>query len=226
MSSPIALERKNIARQLLIKWHQRLAHGRRTELLGIEIARLMRQFGESLKCVDVGCGDMQIADAVAAQLPMSIWSCLDIYPPSPAVFGDPRWRKYVQFDGASLPFSDLELDIALFCDVLHHIHDKSRAGLLREAARVADRVIVKDHFEYGFWSRTTLRAMDFVGNWAYGVSVPDRYFDQESFNATVQAAGLRIESMQIGMRMYDHLGPLARIFSENLQFLAVLRRAS
>ena len=118
---------------------------------------------------------------------------------------DPIWKCYQQFDGSSLPFDEHAFDVVIFSDVLHHVPADLVSPLLKSAARVGRFVLIKDHFEYGWFSRNVLRAMDFVGNYGYGISVPEVYFSRDSFSATILDAGLRIDDMNIGINLYDHL---------------------
>jgi|OpeIllAssembly_1097287.scaffolds.fasta_scaffold398332_1 hypothetical protein len=228
MSSPIARPEKHWIERRLVNLHHSLSHQRRVAILAETIAAEIRRnfpVGDGgLGGVDIGCGDMSVAEGISAKEPHVRWTCLDIYPLPESLHGDPRWSKYRQFDGATLPLDDQSVDFALFTDVLHHVPDPRRAPLLREAARVARAVIVKDHFEYGMPSRAILRAMDFVGNWGYGVSVPERYFDEASFRALVTSARLRVASLRTGIDLYRHLGPFHAIFRPRWQFIATLLR--
>jgi len=52
------------------------------------------------------------------------------------------------------------------------VHDSVNIKtLLIEAKRVSNIILIKDHFEYGLWSRRILQLADFVGN--YGVMAND-----------------------------------------------------
>jgi hypothetical protein len=62
--------------------------------------------------------------------------------------------------------------------------------------------------------------MDFVGNYGYGISVPNCYFSRDSFAATVRDAGLRIDDMDIGINLYDHLPLVRSVLSSKWQFVA------
>ena len=83
-------------------------------------------------------------------------TCLDTYPLPAELEADASWGKYREFDGRHIPFSNQEFDVALLCDVLHHDLNNAEQ-LLSEAARVARFIIIKDHFEYGWYSRQMLR---------------------------------------------------------------------
>jgi SAM-dependent methyltransferase len=96
------------------------------------------------RCLDVGCGDMTLVEAMQARKSRTDWRCIDVHDVPPEQRDDARWRKYSRFDGRTIPFGDGEFDIALLCDVLHAPADAAR--LLTEAARVARHVLLKDHF--------------------------------------------------------------------------------
>jgi len=133
---------------------------------------------------------------------------------------DPIWQRYQQFDGSSLPFDEHAFDVVIFSDVLHHVPACLVSPLLKSAARVGRFVLIKDHFEYGWFSRNILRAMDFVGNYGYGISVPEFYFSCDSFAATVREAGFHINDMDIGINLYDHLPFVRSVLSSKWQFVA------
>jgi hypothetical protein len=211
MSSPIALEHKPSSKQALVNLHQTLSHGRRVRVLAERIAMHIEALvpHDRAQCLDIGCGDMTIAEAIAGHMPRTDWRCIDVHELPPGLRGDSRWRKYTRFDGRTIPYGDREFDVALLCDVLHHTPENA-ARLLAEASRVAQCVIVKDHFEYGLYSRSMLRLMDFVGNWGYGISVPERYLTRGGF--------------EHGLELYKHL-PIVRTFLRaDWQFISVLRR--
>ncbi|MDP3221885.1 MAG: hypothetical protein Q8M96_01995, partial [Rubrivivax sp.] len=91
------------------------------------------------------------------------------------------------------------------------------------AARVGHSVLIKDHFEYGWLSRQALRAMDFVGNFGYGVSIPDRYFDHSSFTDLCGSAGVACQRVEVGLKMYEHLPVLRSVLRPEWHFFATCR---
>ena len=177
---------------------------------------------DRISILDIGCGDMQLAEGILQELPDVTLTCIDIHP-LPDVFQElPRWSKYHQFDGRHIPFKPSQFDAALFSDVLHHDQDGMRE-LLSEAARVARYIIVKDHFEYSIFSRWILKILDFVGNWGYGIKLPRTYFRQEEFNALCSELGLKLIYLRHGIDLYAHLPIANRIINPELQFIALLQ---
>lgn len=224
MSSPIAKNDKSGFDKALIAGHQTLSHGHRVRCLVEVFSQQLDSLGleGSLQLLDVGCGDMSLARGLAEAIPGIKTTCVDIYPP-PSLekqSQDPFWKNYEQFDGWTLPYDKGSFDVAIFSDVLHHVPPDRLICILESAARAARFVLIKDHFEYGYWSRQCLRAMDFIGNYGYGVSVPDHYFTPESFVSVIERSGLAIDQLVPGIRLYDHLPIVRSILAPRWQFIA------
>lgn len=226
MSSPITSKRKNFFDRGLINIHQASSHSHRVEILsdliGLKIKALCQS--DNIKCLDIGCGDMSIISSIAKKNGNIDWIGLDIHPLPEIMKDTPLWQHYRQFDGQRMEFGDNQFDIGIFSDVLHHVPESSRIGLLKEAARSCNAIIIKDHFEYGFYSREMLRIMDFLGNYGYGVSVPKRYFDHASFKNSIAAAGLTVRSLDIGIKLYEQLPILKHILKPQWQFISILSK--
>jgi SAM-dependent methyltransferase len=223
VSSPIANPNRSRFQEFLVGLHQSWAHGSRTQklatLIGSNIAKLYPETGRTIQALDVGCGDMTIAESIQATHPHIHWTCTDIHQLPTHLTEAAKWKKYRRFDGSTLPFADRTFDLVLFSDVLHHCLPKAPA-LLREAGRVGRHVMVKDHFEHGWLSRSVLRLLDFAGNFGYGIPIPDRYFTKQTFATTAAQAGL--ESLQMNNHIILYPSCLSLVFPPHLQFLALL----
>jgi SAM-dependent methyltransferase len=174
---------------------------------------------EGSAMLDLGCGDLAILNELRVQRSLRRCVGADVW----ALQSDvPAGCEYLTIqDGEPLPLRDAEFDTVIVVDVLHHSRDPR--WLLSQALRVGRTVIVKDHFEYGAWSRLLLRFLDYLGNHAYGVNVPERYFTQESFGRLVSET-LPGGSWQVmpGLNLYSHIPGASIFFPPKLQFLAVL----
>lgn len=226
MSSPIASSDKSVIKKALINFHQKASHNYRVDLLAGMLGGTIDNLypdKEKIKCLDIGCGDMTIAETIAENHPKTDWTCIDIHPLPKELEGEEKWKKYRQFDGLNIPFEDNTFQAALFVDVLHHI-DADLTNNLKEAARVSETVIIKDHFEYTLYSRNMLKVMDIVGNWGYGVSIPDKYFSKKRFQKLVDDCGLEIVDIDAKIPLYQHNFVLNTILRPEWQFIAVLRK--
>lgn len=232
MSSPIAKTKKTKFDQRLINTHKKLSHSSRIEILAHEFANLIKnlQTNEKIlkpRILDVGCGDMTLAEQVEKIVGKCILKCADIHPCSQELKNqDVRWAKYTQFDGRNIPFDDDSVDFLIFSDVLHHVPDSLRTELLTSAARVSKYILIKDHFEYGWFSRQALRAMDWVGNYSYGISIPEKYFDRHSFNETLSSANLHADKICTGLDLYNHLPLVRNVLNRDWHFFAICQKCS
>lgn len=228
MSSPLARPRRHPLKDAVVRLHQKTSHHHRIDTLAQLLAETLERTVPgtgSIRCLDIGCGDMTLAESIAARLPRTAWHCIDIHPLAESLTADPRWAKYQQFDGCTINAATHAYHAAFFCDVMHHIPGDLIANL-REAARVSEWVIIKDHFEYSRYSRTLLQLMDVVGNWGYDISIPRRYFNRSRFEELVKACGLEIAELKVGIELYRHNALFHRLLRPQWQFIAVLRPAA
>jgi ubiquinone/menaquinone biosynthesis C-methylase UbiE len=228
VSSPIANQKPTFFHNELVGFHQKAAHKNRilrlSQLLGHLIFSLRETGQKRVMALDVGCGDMTIAENISREFPDVEWKCTDIHPLPPNLNESEKWKKYCQFDGRRLPFDNGSFDVVLFSDVLHHCMPQA-ATLLQEAARVGKYIVVKDHYELSWFSRQMLRFMDFFGNYGYGIKIPSRYFTPKSFVETCEAAGLRLTRHEHGIDLYSAFPILKLMINSRWQFLAVLEKA-
>ena len=203
----VALERKN-ASDTLASARRTSSHDHRVGVLADRLALHIESLvprGRA-RCLDIGCGDMSLAEAVQARASRTDWRCIDVHGLPVGSSEDPRWSKYRQFDGRRIPHADGEFDVALLCDVLNHAPEDA-AELLAEAARVASHVLVKDHFEYG----------------NDGGSVPERYFTCEGFVRLANQQRLVITAIDSGLDLHDQAPGIGTLLRPDWQFIAVLR---
>ena len=224
MSTPLANKNKNKIQQMLISMHQKTSHSHRIDLLSGLFAGLIKKYlGEKkLKCLDVGTGDMVIAEHIAKRLPNSSWVCTDLYELSEEFKAQERWQKYIAFNGKDLPFENNQFDVIVFSDVLHHTGENLEP-LLNEAQRVGKYILIKDHYEYGWYSRMMLKAMDIFGNWAYKVTIPEHYLSPKKANIIFSNMGLECLEEISSIELYDHLPIIRSVLKSKWQFITLLK---
>ena len=194
--------------------HERLheihAGGRRLRVLSAALAPLLPP---DARVLDVGCGDGRLAAHIRARRPDLAIEGVEVKPRPQAAI------PVAPFDGRAIPFPDAAFDAALIVDTLHHADDPQ--ALLKECARVAPRVVVKDHLREGWLARPTLRFMDWVGNRRHGVSVPEDYWPRARWDQAFAALGLQVEAFA-PVRLFPP--PLSWVFGRDLHFAAALVR--
>ena len=222
----MSVKGKGFVKKSIRNVHHSLSHFNRIEILSNEISDLINtNFSgkRDMKAIDVGCGDMRLSEAVNEKLKSTVaWTCIDVFNPTIEKGDEERWKKFMKFDGQNIPFEDKNFDFATICDVLHHDqHNASR--VVDEARRVSNFVIVKDHFEYGAFSRQVLRAMDWIGNYGYDVTIPEKYYSQSRFNEMIEKLGMEIKTLKVGIDLYEHLPLIGSIPKPKWQFVALLK---
>ncbi len=214
MSSPRAKPSYTRADRALIALHQAASHGRRVKLL---IDALGAHVPHGATLLDLGCGDLGIAAGLRRTRTLARCVGADVWPARTAA---PEGCEYHEIALAGrLPWDTRAFDVVLLVDVLHHAEQPE--ALLCEALRVGARVLVKDHFEYGWPSRTLLKLLDWLGNRAYGVPVPGRYFTPARFDALVALSGA-CARIDVGLDLYGHWPLIRLLVPPRLHFVARL----
>jgi 2-polyprenyl-3-methyl-5-hydroxy-6-metoxy-1,4-benzoquinol methylase len=193
--------------------------------LATVIAKIIQsKFGTSppIRILDFGCGDMKIAQCVHRIIPTSNWTGTDVRE---------NWENealgfpYAKFENNNLPFADNSFDIVVMNDVLHHIRKDEQAVSIHECLRTGKMILIKDVFEKGLFSRFILILMDIVGNWAYRVRIPTRYFTRKSFLKFCNENTIECDIIISEIALYNHLPFMVRLLSPpDLHFIAILRK--
>ena len=195
---------------LIARIHGGMVFARRVRVLADHIEPHLPR---NATVLDIGCGDGQLAALLEARRPDIAARGVDVLV-----------RKVTaipidHYDGLHLPASDGAYDVALLIDVLHHADDP--LAVLREAARVARLVVIKDHSRKGVLAGPTLRLMDWVGNARHGVALPYNYWSPAQWSEAFEALELEPSAMNRRLGLYS--APASWLFDRSLHFVAALR---
>jgi SAM-dependent methyltransferase len=191
-------------------FHEKAVFSRRVRVLADRLAPLLPP---GRRVLDVGCGSGSLANALLARRPDLAIEGYDVLARPESVI------PVIRFDGTHLPVPDRAADAVLLVDVLHHAEDP--VTLLRECARAAPVVLVKDHFADSKLDEQILRFMDWVGNAPHGVVLPYHYFSTASWAEALSAAGLRETERSEVPGLYPF--PFSLVFGGRLHFVARLQ---
>ena len=114
-----------------------------------------------------------------------------------------------------------KFDLIIAVDVLHHIGIDDAHKILKKLSKISRHIIIKDHFEHGFFSRHLLRFVDFYANYAHGVNIPKKYFDYKSWNKTVHKSSLK--EIKFIKNFQQHDGLFNLILNKKHHFISLLK---
>jgi len=165
----------------------------------------------NIRILDFGSGfEPRIASYIKSTLEKEIKieiTCIDLYSKKELdILNDNYDLKF--YNISSINNFDKKFHFCIISDVFHHIGiDKSNKILtiLNKIKKISNIIIIKDHFEYNFFSRQTLRFMDFIGNYYNSVNIPKKYFTKKIFNKLIKKANFKIISKILNVRYYNKL---------------------
>jgi ubiquinone/menaquinone biosynthesis C-methylase UbiE len=225
MNSPIANKNKKWFQWKLIAFHHKYSQNTRSLILGNIFAEIIQSeinCDKPFEALDFGCGDMKIATCIHQLIPTVNWTGTDV---PEKLDHEILPYRYICFKNNKLPFETNQFDVVIMSDVLHHIAEKGQDVAIKECARVGKIVILKDVIEKGIFSRFILLIMDIIGNWAYGVRIPTRYFTKQRFLEFCKKNSLKVEIKVEKVELYNHLPWIVRIMAPpDLHFIAILKK--
>lgn len=122
--------------------------------------RILQLLPERCRILDIGSGSCKLAELLSDSGYRV--TPLDVQEQS---FSD-RMSSTL-FNGSDIPFRDDSSDISLIVAVLHHIPEQGQERLLREAGRVASRVLVMEEVYESEWERKKTYLMDKLWNFKF-----------------------------------------------------------
>ncbi len=182
---------------------------------------------ESLKIpnpilLDYGCGNLSLAYHLKKNGCIKDFIGIDTYekPFFSDIDTNLLYKNYLQID-KNVNFNLANnYDVCIMVDVLHHIDESERVKILKNIQENSDFLIIKDHLEHSLVSRYLLRLADFFGNYAYGVTIPKKYFTREAFLDLMLSAGY-IE-IQFFSDVKIHDGLFGFIIKKKYHFISIL----
>ena len=160
---------------------------KRLSLVMIKISKeIHKKDKRKINILDFGCGSMEISKKLEKLSYVKNIVGVDTYS------GKFKTKKmqYLQYE-EFFKKNRKTFDLIIAVDVLHHIGIDKSYKTLKELSKYSKNIIIKDHFEYGYFSRQLLRFVDFYANYAYDVSIPKKYFDHLSWKKTIKKSNLK-----------------------------------
>ena len=117
-----------------------------------------------------------------------------------------------------------KFNFCLVIDVLHHIglHNNSKIfEIIKKLRKRSKFLIIKDHFQNGFFSNLALIIMDFVGNYYHNIKIPRTYFTIKTFENFLSKMNLE-ELKRIDNKKY-YKWYWFYFNSSKLQFISIVK---
>jgi|TARA_B110000114_G_C14984526_1_gene353940 cyclopropane fatty-acyl-phospholipid synthase-like methyltransferase len=183
----------------------------------IDISREISKKNKKKICVlDFGCGSMEVSKKLQKRNFVKNIIGTDIF----EYDYENKNMKYIETKKL-FKSKPKKFDIVIAIDVLHHMGIDNSYKILKKLSKISTHILIKDHFEYGFFSRQLLRFVDFYANYAYDVVIPKSYFNKKLWTNTVKKASLketlRIENFQ------QHDGVFNFILDKKHHFVSLLK---
>jgi hypothetical protein len=179
---------------------------------------------KDLFILDYGCGTMNFSLRLKEEGRISKFIGMDVFPnPDHTKNAGEIWKNYRQIPKDGISKSTENFDVVIVVDVLHHALEKDQTKILQSLADISRYIVIKDHFEYGLISRHLLRLADWYGNYAYGVSIPKRYFTKKRWTTLIENAGLRELKLKSNIKVHD--GFFGLLISPRHHFISILQKS-
>ena len=186
----------------------------RTKILSKIIVEIILKYSkkkETIKIIDYGSGFQPkvifyIYESLKNEHKINVKiCCYDMYD-SQYLKNLNQNKDIIFFHINNLNLDSTKYDFCLINDVLHHIgveKVQELKNLIIELQNKAEFVLIKDHFQYGFFSNLTIRVMDFLGNYFNNVPTPNKYFNKTSFNSLLKISNLKIVEKVFNIKLYQ-----------------------
>jgi len=171
---------------------------------------------KKITILDFGCGSMEISKKLEKLSYVKQITGVDTFV---SKFKTKKLR-YVQYNDF-FKSNKKKYDIAIIVDVLHHVGIDDSYKVLKKLSKISKNIIIKDHFEHGFFSRQLLRFVDFYANYAYDVNIPNKYYDYSSWKKTIKKSSLK--EIKIIKSFQQHDGLFNFILNKRHHFVSHLK---
>ena len=212
----------NKALIFLSNFIRKLFGGDKLQRINGEIVKISKEISQKKKkkitVLDFGCGSMNVSRKLNKYSFIKQIVGIDTF----YFKFESKKMQYVQSD-KFFKSNNTKFDLVIAIDVLHHIGIDQAPKVLQKLSKISNNIIIKDHFEHGFFSRHLLRFVDFYANYAYGVNIPKKYFDYKSWNKVVKKSALNEVKLIKNFQQHDGLFNL--ILNKKHHFISILKNA-
>jgi hypothetical protein len=128
--------------------------------------------------------------------------------------------RYINISDKKNKLSKNRFDVAIIIDVLHHIGIDRCHTEIKNISNVSRYIIIKDHFEYGYFSRQILRFGDWFGNFGTEINIPEKYFTEIKWKKILKK--LKLNQIKIIRNVSQHKGLFSLLLPSKHQFISII----
>jgi hypothetical protein len=184
-----------------------------------EILLLKKALNRKLYLFDYGCGKMDFTIFLIKKRLINNAICVDNYELQNNIIN--QKYQYINISKNKKIFKKNQFDIAIIVDVLHHIGINKCEKELKKICNISKYVIIKDHFEYGYFSRQILRLSDWFGNYGTDINIPKKYFTEFKWQKLIKK--LKLNQIKMIKNVSQHKGLFSLILPSKHQFISVIK---
>lgn len=183
-----------------------------------EIYLIKKKINRRIKLLDYGCGNMAFTTFLIQQRLIREAICVDNYNLDNKKLINKHCKYINLFQSKS--FLKKKFDVTIIIDVLHHISVDKIDNILKKLCNISRYVIIKDHYEYGYFSRQILRLADWFGNYGTTINIPKTYFTKQKWEETLKK--LKLKQIKIIENVNQHNGLFSLLLPSKHQFISLL----
>ena len=190
--------------------------GRLSKMMITQSKKIYLQNKKKITILDFGCGSMEISKKLEELSYVKQITGVDTF----ASRFKTKKMKYMQYNNF-FKNNKKKYDLIIIIDVLHHMGIDGSYKILKKLSKFSKNIVIKDHFEHGFFSRQLLRFVDFYANYAYDVNIPKKYYDYSSWKKTIKKS--RLKEVKIIESFQQHDGLFNLILNKKHHFVSHLK---
>jgi hypothetical protein len=179
---------------------------------------LKKILNRKLHLFDYGCGKMDFTILLIKKGLISKAICADNYELQNNIAN--KKYQYINISKNKKIFKK-KFDVAIIIDVLHHVGISKCHKELKKICNISKYVIIKDHFEYGYFSRQILRLGDWFGNYGTDINIPNKYFTEFKWQKLIKK--LKLNQIKMINNVKQHKFLFSLILSSKHQFISVIK---
>lgn len=191
-----------------------------SKIILYEIIKIKKIINKKIYLLDYGCGKMNFTLFLKKNNAIKKAICVDDYKLDQKI-NKYNWLKYINSSLNKVKFKNRQFDVSIVIDVLHHIGIDKCSTILTKIYKSSKFIIIKDHFEYSYFSRQILRLADWYGNYGTSIKIPEKYFNEKKWQLLLKKN--KFKQIRLIKNVKQHTGLFSIILPPRHHFISILK---